>query len=260
VIKRERPSGSGLRESAQAFSRWGTRAVALYTDAYAERYRAHDASLEARQSIARLGEWLHGVCGRCNGPIDALDLGCGTGRYFRSLAGVRRLVGIDASSAMLERARRPAGDLAIIPGWLTLIEGDFLRHDFEPSQFDLVYSIGVLAEHSPFDESVAMRVGGWLKPGGRFAFTTVDPRSFSVPRTLKRRAGEWLMSAATGTLRRALRARLMSDGIYADEERVRGVLAAAGLVVESIEPFESDVHFHLLAVALKPVPLTPSTL
>ena len=193
------------------------------------------------------------MCERFNGPIDALDLGCGTGRYFRNLAGVRRLVGIDASGAMLERARQPVGDLAMVPGWLTLIEGDFLRHDFEPCQFDLVYSIGVLAEHSPFDESVAMRVGRWLKPGGRFAFTTVDPRSFSVPRTFKRRAGEWLMSAATGALRRALRARLMSDGIYADEERVRDVLAAADLAVESIERFESDVHLHLLAVALKPV-------
>jgi SAM-dependent methyltransferase len=201
----------------------------------------------------RLGEWLHGVCERFNGAIDALDLGCGTGRYFQNLVGVRRLVGIDASSAMLERARQPAGELAMVNGWLTLIEGDFLQHDFEPCGFDLVYAIGVLAEHSPLDESVAVRVERWLKPGGRFAFTTVHPRSFSVPRTFKRRAGEWLMPVAKGALRRRLRARLMSEGIYADEERVRDVLAAAGLVVESIEPFESDVHFHLLAVALKPV-------
>ncbi len=253
MIKRKLPSGSDLRGPAQEFSRWGTRAAALYTDAYAERYRAHDETLEKHQPIAWLGEWLRGVCGRFNGPIDALDLGCGTGRYFQNLAGVRRLVGIDVSSAMLERARQPAGELATAPGWLTLIEADFLRQDFEPCEFDLVYSIGVLAEHSPFDESVAVRVARWLKPGGRFAFTTVHPTSFSVPRTFKRRAGEWLMPALKGSLRRRLRARLMSDGIYADEERVRDVLEAADLVVESIEPFESDVHFHLLAVALKPV-------
>jgi SAM-dependent methyltransferase len=253
VIKRKLPSGSDLRGPAPAFSRWGTRAATLYTDTYAERYRAHDDTLEATQSIAQLGEWLHGVCRRFNAPIDALDLGCGTGRYFRNLAGVRRLVGIDASRAMLERARQPAGAIAMVPGWLTLIEGDLLKHDFGPCEFDLVYSIGVLAEHSPFDESVSMRVDRWLKPGGRFAFTTVHPRSFSVPRTFKRRAGEWLMPVATGSLRRTLRARLMSDGIYADEERVREVLGAAGLVVESIESFESDVHFHVLAVALKPV-------
>ena len=171
--------------SLKTATRWGIRAAALYTDAYAERYRAHDEALDGGQAIARLGEWLHGVCGRFNGPIDALDLGCGTGRYFHALDGVRRLVGIDASSAMLERARQPAGALRMVPGWLTLIEGDFLHQDFEPRQFDLVYSIGVLAEHSPFDESVAARVNGWLKPGGRFAFTTVHPMSFSVPRTFK---------------------------------------------------------------------------
>ena len=45
----------------------------------------------------------------------------------------------------------------------------------------------------------------------------------------------------------------MSGGLYADEERVREVLAAVDLVVESIEPFESDVHLHMLAVARKPM-------
>jgi len=94
----------------------------------------------------------------------------------------------------------------------------------------------------------------WLKPGGRFAFTTVHPLSSSVPRTPKRRVGEWLLRWAPRmprALRRALRARLMRDGLYADEERVREVLAAVDFAVESIEPFESDVHLHLLTVAVK---------
>ena len=43
----------------------------------------------------------------------------------------------------------------------------------------------------------------------------------------------------------------MSDGLYADEEHVRKVLAAVDLAIESIEPFESDVHLHMLAVAQK---------
>ena len=43
---------------------------------------------------------------------------------------------------------------------------------------------------------------------------------------------------------------MMSDGLYADEERVRDVLGAAGLAVESIEHFESDVRRHVLAVAM----------
>jgi len=143
------------------------------------------------------------------------------------------------------------GGLTVPPGALTLIEGDFLLHDFQAAEFDLVYSIGVLAEHSPFDEAVAARVKRWLRPGGRFAFTTVHPSSFSVPRTFKRRVGEWLLPVAPAALRRALRARLMRDGIFADEERLRDVFASVDLTVESIDRFTSDVHLHLLAVARK---------
>ena len=240
----------GARASCSA---WGARAAALYTESYAERYRAQDESIRPGHAAARLAGWLRDVCGRFHRPIDVLDLGCGTGRYFHAVAQARRLVGIDASRAMLDRARHPVGDLTSLPE-LTLVEGDFMTWDFRPAEFDLVYSIGVLAEHSPFDESLAARVSGWLKPGGRFAFTTVQPESSSVPRTLGRRIGGWalpLARMAPPAVRRALRDRLMSDGLYADEERVRDVLAAAALTVESLEPFESDVHLHVLAVARK---------
>ena len=53
-------------------------------------------------------------------------------------------------------------------------------------------------------------------------------------------------------MRRTLRARLMRDGIYADEERLRAVLLAAGFEIESLEPYRSDVHLHTLVVARKP--------
>jgi SAM-dependent methyltransferase len=235
-------------------TRWGTRAADLYTEAYAERYRAEDESPAPGAAVVRLGAWLRAVCERFPGPIEALDLGCGSGRYFKAVSNVRRLVGIDASRPMLDWARRPAGSVAMAPGWLTLIEADFLQHEFQSGEFDLVYSIGVLAEHSPFDEMIAARVKRWLKPGGRFAFTTVHPLSFSVPRTFKRRVAEWLLSLGSVTpavVRQALRARSMRDGLYADEARVRDVLSAVDLAIESIEPFESDVHLHVLAVARK---------
>jgi SAM-dependent methyltransferase len=222
----------------------------LYTDAYAEQYRAQDEKAGPGHAVARLSSWLHAICTRFPEAIDVLDLGCGTGRYFPALSGVRRLVGIDVSRAMLDRAaQRPAPSVS-----LSLIEADFLTHAFDEAEFDLVYAVGVLAEHSPFDVELASRVRRWLKPGGRFAFTTVDPMSASVHRTVGRRLGEWLLgpaSIAPTSLRRGLRSRLMSDGLYADEERVREVLAAADLTIESIAPFDSDVHRHVLAVARK---------
>jgi SAM-dependent methyltransferase len=241
---------------ATARTRWGSRAASLYTEEYARRYRQHDEAFAAERTIASLAAWLQGIVSRFEAPIDVLDLGCGTGRYFHALSGAHRIVGIDVSRAMLEQAREPFG-CAQSPDRLTLVEGDFLDHDFAPGEFDLVYAIGVLAEHSPLDEQLARRVARWLKPGGRFAFTTVDPSSSSVPRSRARAAAERLLESGLplpGFARRAVRNRLMSGGLYADAERVREILAAAALDAESIEPFASDVHQHVLVVARKGQP------
>lgn len=229
-------------------TKWGDRAAAKYDEAYARHYREHDEAAGSGESITHFSRWIGHVCDRFGGAIDALDIGCGTGRYFHALRHVHRLVGIDVSRPMLESARDPVGGAGGI-GTLTLVEGDFLKHDFAPAEFDLVYAIGVLAEHSPLDAAIAARIRSWLRPGGRFAFTAVHPLSPSLPRTIKRRIGEWLLPVAVGPLRDRIRARLMSGGLYADEQYLRDLLAASGFVVESIESFESDVHFHLLAVA-----------
>ena len=229
-------------------TRWGERAVRLYDRDYARRYRDHDDTIRGGALVTRFSGWLGAACDSFGRPIDVLDLGCGTGRYFGALRHVRRLVGIDVSHDMLAEAAHPVVPPTAGAGALTLIEADFLEHELEPQGFDLVYSIGVLAEHSPFDVLVAQRVRRWLRPNGRFAFTAVHPGSFSVPRTLKRRAAEWLTPVA-GPFRAVLRARLMRDGLYADEQRLRDVLGATGFVVESLELFESDVHLHCLTVA-----------
>ena len=229
-------------------TRWGERAAHLYDRDYARRYRDHDDRIRDGALVTRFSGWLGAVCDSFGRPIDVLDLGCGTGRYFGAIRHVRRLVGIDVSRDMLAEAAHPVGPPPAAARGPTLVQADFLEHEFEPHEFDLVYSIGVLAEHSPFDEPLARRVRRWLRPDGRFAFTAVHPSSFSVPRTLKRRVAEGLMPVA-GPFRDALRAGLMRDGLYADEERLRDVLGAAGFIVELIEVFRSEVHVHCLTVA-----------
>ncbi|HKB11962.1 MAG TPA: methyltransferase domain-containing protein [Vicinamibacterales bacterium] len=231
---------------SQHATSWGARAAKTYDRTYAEAYRARD---EGGEAIAALGRWLAGVCDRFDAPIDVLDLGCGTGRYFRFVRRARRLVGVDVSKPMLAAAEHPAG--AVAAGSVTLIEADFLSPAFAPGRFDLVYSIGVLAEHSPIDHRLAARVRSWLRPAGRFAFTALDVRCPSIPRTAKRRAAEWLLPRS-GPLRGSLRSRLLSGGLYADSALLEDLLRGAGFVVESIEPFQSDVHLHLLAVGRVP--------
>lgn len=229
---------------------WARKAEALYDDGYARNYRDRDEALLQEATYQDFIAWLQQVCGRFTAPIDVLDLGCGTGRYFWGVSNARSLVGLDASAAMLAEARHPIRADRIGAGVVTLVQGDLATHAFPDRAFDLVYSIGVLAEHVPLDASLAARVWGWLKPGGRFAFTTVDPRSPDVPQTLPRRLATLALPMAPGVLGRALHRRLMVEGMYGDERWIREVLADR-FAIETLEQFRSDVHLHGRCVARK---------
>jgi SAM-dependent methyltransferase len=227
------------------------RASALYNEKYADQYRAHDDALPSSQPSQELAAWLRDICEKFSAPIDVLDLGCGTGRYFWALTGVRRLVGVDASAAMLVRAQAPYRAPAIGAETVTLIQGDLLTQTFPPSSFHLVYSVGVLAEHAPLTRETFERVHGWLHSGGRFAFTAVHPESPSIPQTLKRRLASLAAPVAPGAVGRTLRSRLLSHGMYADEAFIRH--AAESLFhVEASDRFTSEAHLHVRTVLRKP--------
>ena len=230
--------------------RWAERAESLYDTDYARRYRSRDNQLQTARSNQDLIDWLGRVCDRFDRTIDVLDLGCGTGRYFWGLRRVATLTGLDASAAMLEEARHPlqVERLAGVP--ITLVKGDLMAHAFAAASFDLVYSVGVLAEHVPLDRGVIDRVHGWLKPGGRFAFTTVHPDSSSVARTIQRRLAGAIVRMLPRPLTGALHARLVGGGMYGDERWIADVLRGR-FTIESLERFQSDVHLHGRCVALK---------
>jgi SAM-dependent methyltransferase len=229
---------------------WGAKAASLYDGAYAARYRAHDDSLVESAAYLAFVAWLQQVCERCASPFDALDLGCGTGRYFCALRGVRALVGLDASSDMLAEARHPLHQDRIAVDSITLVQGDLIEQDFGAGRFDLVYSIGVLAEHVPLQPALVASVARWLRPGGRFAFSTVHPESASVPRTLARRLGSSVGALLPAPFGHALRERLLAGGLYADEARLRELLEGA-FTIESLERMQSEAHLHCLCVARK---------
>jgi SAM-dependent methyltransferase len=229
---------------------WGAKAASLYDGEYAERYRSHDDGLVESAAYQAFVVWLQRVCGMWPSPFDALDLGCGTGRYFCALRGARTLVGFDASPAMLVQARHPLHEDRITVGAITLVQGDLMAQDFGADRFDLVYSIGVLAEHVPLQPALVASVARWLRPGGRFAFSTVHPESASVPRTWSRRLGSSVAALLPGPFAPALRRRLLAGGLYADERRVRELLAET-FVIESLERMQSEAHLHCLCVARK---------
>lgn len=229
-------------------SDWGRKAEALYQPSYAREYRRHDEGLDKVAAYDMFCSWLRDVSLSFGRTIDVLDLGCGTGRYFCAVSNVRTLVGLDASAAMLEEARHPVHADRITAATIDLVQGDVMHDALGPRRFDLVYSIGVLAEHTPLDARVVANVGRWTKPGGRFAFTTVHPDSPSVPQTRARSIARWVLPLTRGRLHRLLHARLTIGGLYADETRIRELLEPA-FTIESLTRVGSEAHLHGLCVA-----------
>jgi SAM-dependent methyltransferase len=108
---------------------WGAKAASLYDREYAARYRSHDEGLRESAAYQAFVGWLQRVCETWPSPFDALDLGCGTGRYFCALRGARTLVGFDASPAMLVQARHPLHEDRITAGAISLVQGDLMAQD-----------------------------------------------------------------------------------------------------------------------------------
>ena len=84
------------------------------------------------------------------GSLSVLDVGCGHGLVHRHLGSFGRLEGVDASAAMVERARREN------PG-VAYREGDATALPVEDAAFDVVFSIGLLHHLEPANRDAALR-------------------------------------------------------------------------------------------------------
>jgi SAM-dependent methyltransferase len=153
------------------------RARKVFSGKYAKQYPLNVPPGETHQVYR---DNIRSTCLQSPFKIAVLELGCGSGRYFRFLSNVEKVVGIDISEDMLEIARE---NLKSIPGLepvTSLVQSDIesFRSD---EKFDFIYSIGTLGEYCAFDEKILGQILTYLKPGGFFFFTLVDSESF-VPK------------------------------------------------------------------------------
>ena len=98
------------------------------------------------------------------GPLDAIDLGCGTGFLSLELAARgHRVTGVDFAPAMLARAERKAAERSLS---VRFEQADAEQLPFAPASFDLAISRHVLwtlpHPEAAIDEWVRV-----LRPGGR---------------------------------------------------------------------------------------------
>jgi SAM-dependent methyltransferase len=104
---------------------------------------------------------------------DALDVACGTGRHAKRLAELgHRVVGVDGSPEMLDRARAALPQVDFRQGELTSLPVDAAR-------FDLAVCALAL-EHVGDLERAVLELGRVVRPGGRIVISDLHP----VPRML----------------------------------------------------------------------------
>ena len=137
-----------------------------------------------------------------------LDAACGTGRYLREL-GDRgaRVIGIDLSPAMLDRARGLTRRLA---------RADLRALPFDAMSIDLVVcglALGDVAEL----ELALSEIARVLRPGGRVIYSVVHPAGGSAgwSRTFESEGRQWAV-----------------DGFWHSLDRHRQACAAAGLTID----------------------------
>ena len=93
-----------------------------------------------------------------------IEMGCGMGKYVKTVARHAALaVGLDLSHS-LERARENTRGLTNV----LLVQGNILEPPFRPGTFDYVYSVGVL-HHTPDCRLAFKRSAALVAPGGRFS-------------------------------------------------------------------------------------------
>ncbi|MFF1924250.1 class I SAM-dependent methyltransferase [Streptomyces sp. NPDC058221] len=163
-----------------------------------------------------------------------LDVGCGAGQTAR-LAARRaaggRVLGVDLSAPMLERARETAAKEGV--GNVMFERADAQVHPFEPGGFDVATSrFGVMFFGDPV--AAFANIGRALRPGGRLAFICAADAGDN----------EWIQAIA------ALRKNLPLGGFgeaggpgmfsLADPGRIRAVLSSAGFT--DVSPLRVEAY------------------
>lgn len=191
-------------------------------------YRRDDEIEVATPNHRRLEQIIRQICGWFPRPIQVLDVGCGTGRYFHCLQNVERLVGLDISEDMLAAAAHPVLEQDISVGRTELMRGNAYLMSFPSDSFDFIYSLGMFGHGCPVTLEVCNRFHDWLKPGGKLLFNVVDFAGLPWCHRARRRVRNWLYPNLSLGLRQALdRRQQISPFFCLTSGQLRSILSAS---------------------------------
>lgn len=162
------------------------RLAASYRKA-AEQYRRDDevevGTANHRRICGNLGR-LSSSFGR---KIRALDVGCGTGRYFHCLESVEVLVGVDISAEMLRAAEKPVKGEEVSAASIRLLQRNVYEHTFAAGTFDLIYSFGMFGHGAPLTVELCRKFHEWLGDGGCLYLDTIETANDPLLTAARRR-------------------------------------------------------------------------
>lgn len=167
-------------------------------------YRQDDETEVMTENHRRIMATLQQLCHSFEHPIRALDIGCGTGRYFHCLTNVSELLGMDISEEMLRAAENPVRQEQITIPNIRLICANAYLTNFPPAAFDLIYSLGMFGNGCPVTTEICNKFHHWLAPGGKLYFNTVDIAGLPFLARARRQAREKVYPMLTRKLRATL--------------------------------------------------------
>jgi SAM-dependent methyltransferase len=164
-----------------------------------------------------------------------LDIGCGTGdttvALARRVGEGGRVLGVDVSGPLLDRARRRAAEQNAAQ--VAFAQADAQTHGFAPAGFDALFSrFGVMFFGDPAAAFANLRTA--LLPGGRLAFVCWRDRAENPFMTLATDVGKAFLDeppplpdpAAPGPF------------AFSDAGRLRRLLGGAGFADVAVAPFD----------------------
>ena len=160
----------------------------------------------SREVIAHLNH----LCSQFEHKINALDVGCGTGRFFHALRGVDELTGIDLSKDMLSAAKNPIHGTMLDIQNIKLIQGDFISAQLPRNGYDLIYAIGVFGHPAPIDKLTLDSFYSHLAPGGKLFFTIANKDDPKFKTMLEKSQKQKAVDAIAQYLPEKLRLRIES--------------------------------------------------
>jgi SAM-dependent methyltransferase len=166
---------------------------------------------------------------------EVLDIGCGTGQSTRDAAKAAtpgRVVGVDVSEAMLERARQLTESEGLDNVSYEL--GDAQVHSFDPARFDLAISrFGTMFFSDPI--AAFTNIASALRPGARLVSLVWQRRELN----------EWMLTLDAAVSGAAQKPPPQDAGPFSlgDVEATKGILERAGFEAVGFEDIREPVLY-----------------